>query len=116
MRVFAQAQVCLCTLAIWINACAARAEVDSFGRQPLASHEELEAQYKAVYNNHHASSSAEFNLGLVTLLVMAGLGIVFGLPWLVAQNRRRRRAGGAASQGGLLGLFDWMTRKRGHVN
>ena len=90
--------------------------MDAFGRQPLASHEELEAQYKAVYNNHHASSSAEFNLGLVTMLVMIGLGIVFGLPYLVAQNRRRRRAGAGANQGGLMALFDWMTRKRGHVN
>ena len=27
--------------------------------------------------------------GLVTLLVMVGLGIVFGLPYLVARNRRR---------------------------
>lgn len=83
---------------------------------PLASASELEAQYKAVYASHRPSSSAEFNLGLVTVLVMVGLGIVFGLPYLVAQNRRRRRGGAAgAQQGGLLSLFDF-TRKRGHVN
>ena len=84
---------------------------------PLASREEMDAQYKAVYATHASSSSAEFNLGLVTVLVMVGLGIVFGLPYLVAQNRRKRRAaaGGGAPQGGLLSLFDF-SRKRGHVN
>ena len=82
---------------------------------PLASHEELEAQYKAVYNNHHARNSAGFNLGLVTVLVMVGLGIVFGLPWLVAQDRRRRRGGAGGQQGGLLSLIDF-ARKRGHTN
>ena len=27
--------------------------------------------------------------GLVTILVMVGLGVVFGLPYMVARNRRR---------------------------
>ena len=58
--------------------------------------------------------------GLVTLFVMIGLGIVFGLPYLVARNRRMRKEGRGGGGGGgapsaLANIME-LTRKRGHVN
>ena len=49
----------------------------------------------------------------MTLFVMVGLGIVFGLPFLVAKNRRSRKERGVASS--VANLLD-LSRKRGHVN
>ena len=90
-----------------VTKCCVHAAVDPFGRMPLMSNDEIDSQYKAIYTNARSkSSSAELNLGMVTILVMIGLGIVFGLPYLVAQNRRRRRAGAAGAntqpQGGFM--------------
>jgi hypothetical protein len=54
--------------------------------------------------------------GLVTLFVMIGLGIVFGLPYLVARNRRMRKERGSGSAPSALSNILELTRKRGHVN
>jgi hypothetical protein len=57
--------------------------------------------------------------GMVTLFVMIGLGIVFGLPFMVARNRRmRKRPGGAAAEGPLSGIAQMLdiNRKRDHTN
>lgn len=54
--------------------------------------------------------------GLVTLFVMIGLGIVFGLPYLVARNRRMRKERGSSSAPSALANILELTRKRGHVN
>ncbi len=55
----------------------------------------------------------------MTLFVMIGLGIVFGLPYLVARNRRMRKdrggGGGSSAPSALQNIMD-LTRKRGHTN
>ena len=53
--------------------------------------------------------------GLVTLFVMLGLGVVFGLPYMVARTRKNRKSGQGASVGPLSSILD-MSRKRGHTN
>ena len=53
--------------------------------------------------------------GLVTLFVMLGLGVVFGLPYMVARTRKNRKNGQAGSVGPLSSILD-MSRKRGHTN
>lgn len=53
--------------------------------------------------------------GLVTLFVMIGLGIVFGLPYLVARNRRMRKERSSGAPSALSNILE-LTRKRGHVN
>ena len=53
--------------------------------------------------------------GLVTLFVMIGLGVVFGLPYMVAKTRKNRKNGQAGSTGPLSSILD-MSRKRGHTN
>ncbi|EIE23585.1 hypothetical protein COCSUDRAFT_65999 [Coccomyxa subellipsoidea C-169] len=92
--------------------------LQKFGKTPLLMDDEMEAQYKMVYNRAMArnDASAEINLGLVTLFVMIGLGIVFGLPYLVARNRRMRKERGSASAPSALSNILELTRKRGHVN
>ena len=61
-------------------------------------------------------AASVFAQGLVTLFVMIGLGIVFGLPYLVARNRRMRKERGSASAPSALSNILELTRKRGHVN
>jgi hypothetical protein len=46
---------------------------------------------------------------------MIGLGIVFGLPYLVARNRRMRKERGNNPPSALSNILE-LTRKRGHVN
>lgn len=55
--------------------------------------------------------------GLVTLFVMIGLGIVFGLPFLVARNRRMRkeRSSGRQEPSALSNILE-LSRKRDHTN
>eukprot|EP00884_Botryococcus_braunii_P000617 jgi/Botrbrau1/10556/Bobra.0343s0005.1 len=94
---------------------------DRYGKKPmLLTEEEADAQYRTVYTRAaRKRSSAEVNLGMVTLFVMIGLGIVFGLPFMVARNRRmRKRPGGAAVEGPLSGIAQMLdiTRKRDHTN
>ncbi|KAK9824591.1 hypothetical protein WJX72_011552 [[Myrmecia] bisecta] len=94
-----------------------RPVVQKFGKTPLLTHDEMEEQYSQVYKKARArkgDSSPDVNLGLVTLFVMIGLGIVFGLPYLVARNKRARKAGGRRSIG-LSTLLE-TNRKRGHSN
>ena len=50
--------------------------------------------------------------GLVTLFVMIGLGIVFGLPYLVARNRRMRKERGARQEPSALSNILELSRKR----
>jgi hypothetical protein len=86
----------------------------NFGRTPLLTHKEMDTQYNAIYSKAKNDSGAEVNLGLVTLFVMIGLGVVFGLPYMVARNRRSRkdRAAGGSALSSILEL----SRKRGHTN
>jgi hypothetical protein len=50
--------------------------------------------------------------GLVTVFVMIGLGIVFGLPYLVARNRRMRKERGARQEPSALSNILELSRKR----
>ena len=54
--------------------------------------------------------------GLVTLFVMIGLGIVFGLPYLVARNRRMRKERGSRQEPSALASIMELSRKRDHTN
>jgi iron-regulated transporter 1 len=88
---------------------------DNFGRGPMLTDVEMENQYREVYKRAAAKdSSAEVNLGMVTLFVMIGLGVVFGLPYMVARTRKQRRSG-RGSAGPLSSILD-LSRKRGHSN
>lgn len=49
----------------------------------------------------------------MTLFVMLGLGVVFGLPYMVARTRKNKRSGG--SSGPLASILE-LSRKRGHTN
>ena len=51
----------------------------------------------------------------MTLFVMIGLGVVFGLPYMVARTRRSRKVGAAGSTGPLSSILE-LSRKRGHTN
>ena len=62
-------------------------------------------------HRNNALKFARFMQGSVTILVMLGLGIVFGLPYLMARTRKGRRG----SKGGVLSsLFDF--KKQSHKN
>lgn len=89
-----------------------------FGKTPLLVDDEMEAQYKKVYKRamQGNDSSAQINLGLVTLFVMIGLGIVFGLPYLVARNRRMRKERGSRQEPSALSNILELSRKRDHTN
>jgi hypothetical protein len=52
---------------------------------------------------------------MVTLFVMIGLGVVFGLPYMVARTRKSRRSAGRGSSNPLSSILD-ISRKRGHSN
>lgn len=54
--------------------------------------------------------------GLVTLFVMIGLGIVFGLPYLVARNRRMRKERSSRQEPSALANILELSRKRDHTN
>ena len=54
--------------------------------------------------------------GLVTLFVMIGLGIVFGLPYLVARNRRMRKERSSRAEPSALSNILELSRKRDHTN
>ena len=69
------------------------------------------ADYTVCMHRGNALKFAPIMQGSVTILVMIGLGIVFGLPYLMARTRKGRRGG----KGGVLSsLFDF--KKQSHKN
>lgn len=93
--------------------------LDTYSKRPLLTDDEIEARYRMIYQRAaarkaaSAEASPEVNLGLVSVFVFVGLGIVFGLPFLVARNRKMKKDG---TKGGFsISSLLQQSKKRGHA-
>lgn len=82
-------------------------QVQQYAKSSLLTDEEQDAQYRAVIQaaRKNADVNGGLNSGLVVLFVAVGLGIVVGLPFMIAKRRGMRRAPGDKQTGISLATF-----------
>lgn len=69
----------------------------NFGHRPLLNDADMQNQYRVILQKPRRNKTAEVSLGLVGVLMLLGVSVVFGLPYLVARQRRLRRKPGVIS-------------------
>eukprot|EP01026_Neomeris_dumetosa_P063112 TRINITY_DN598_c0_g1_i1.p1 TRINITY_DN598_c0_g1~~TRINITY_DN598_c0_g1_i1.p1 ORF type:complete len:499 (+),score=99.49 TRINITY_DN598_c0_g1_i1:236-1732(+) len=64
-----------------------RPERSQMSQQPLLTDEEMEWQYRGIYEKYSRKQRPQqINFALVVVVVFAGMGVVFGIPFLMARK------------------------------